>query len=346
MPGTEFSTLTKLFQETYSQVITDSLTRRGIADANNFIEPTSLLALLREKGRVKMAGQSGDEVEGFQKAAQWKHQFASGQSGGSFSEGDAFLAAGDDSYESAELDWASLWEPVEVSGLALDTGQGASLVGNPDIWMRRFENGLRDLFDNVEDQLLTDGTGNSGADLDGFLAFLKQTGTYAGISQAVNAWWQPFLEDAVAAALDLAKLRAVKYELEARKSRWDMILTSSTQQDKYRDLMDDNVRYTTIQSADIEREVPTYDGRPVIDIQGFPDDLMWFVDSRTLTFRVLPPKMDPEISTSEQSNFQGMPIRLRYVQPDRDADAVHVIVRGNLICSNPFKSGYIDNLAT
>lgn len=346
MPGTDFSTLTKLFQDTYSQVISDSLTRRGVADANEFIKPTSLLAWLREKGRVKIAGSAGDDFMGFHKAGMWKHQYASGQAGGSYKTGDAFLAAGDDSYEEAELDWKHNWEPVEVSGDAIDTGRGMSLTGDVDIWMRRFESGVRDLFDNIEDQLLLDGTGNTSADIDGMLAFLKQTGSYAGLSQAVNSWWRPFLSDAAAAALDLDRLRLVKYELNARKANYDAILTSEIQVDKYRDLKEDKVRYTTIQSGDIEREVPIFDGRPMIPVQGFPDGFMWFVNSMDLCFRILPPKMDPEYSTKSQSDYQGMPLTLRYVQPDRDADAVHVICRSNLICRNPFKSAYITNLAT
>lgn len=344
--STLFSTITKLFQDTYSQVITDSLTRRGIADANNFIRPTSLLAVLRDKGRVKIAGQSGDLYEGTQKAAQWKHQYASGQSGGSYAEGDAFVAAGDDSYESAEIDWRSLWEPVEVSGLALDTGQGASLVGNPDIWARRFEGGIHDLFDNVEDQLLTDGSGNAGADIDGITSFLNPAGTYAGISQAANAWWRAYQDDAAAAALTLQMLRDMKYEMNARKSNWDMILTSQIQVDKYRDLKEDKVRYTKIQMADIEREVPEFDGRPMIDIQGWPDGTMLFIDSQSLCLRFLPPKMDPSISTSESDSWQGMPLRLRYVQPLKDADQVQIITRCNLVCSNPYKAGHLINLAT
>lgn len=345
MAGTQVADLAKLYIDNYATTITDSLTRSGIADANGFVDPNSLLGLLRDHGRVMIAGGANDEFVGFKEAARWKHQYASADTASSYEDGDPLLAAGNDSYENAYIDWRYNQEAVEVSGPAQDTGQGVSIATQRGIWATRFENATLDLFSNVEDQLLTDGSGNSNKDIDGVKSFLKQTGTYGNISITSNSWWRPYLKDASSAALSLTLMRDVKYEARARKSRIDFILTSQQQADAYRDLMGPRMRYTDIKIGDIEREVPTFDNVPIFEVQGFDTDLMVFGEWRNLAFRILPPSQDSLSKNNELGNYQGMPIRLKMTQPNRDADGVSLFFSANLICKVPYKMLYLDNLA-
>lgn len=112
-----------------------------------------------------------------------------------------------DEITAAEWDWKQLYVSVTISGLEEAQNRGDLAVLN--LLRTKMEIAKQSLKDMFAEQVLGDGTGNGGKDLDGLAAGVDD-GTlypvYGGIDRIENPWWQAHFHDAAGAPLRLSQL--------------------------------------------------------------------------------------------------------------------------------------------
>lgn len=340
-----FSDLTNLLYENYGQLIVDNVIRSGLG--NNFINDQTLLGLLRSKGKVLMGGADGND----RYAREWALK-TSGKTATSFGADDAYPVATQPVWADASIGWKRNGVMISIDNLVRLATRSGSMRANYNGLGSQITDALKALMAAIDTQLASDGTGNGADDIDGFLAFLSTSNTYATISQSGQALWQANISAAGSAALTKTMMRTLV------RAAWNRgaigpnteFLMDLLQFQKYATLFEDSIRYIPGQMGGAV--TPHYaDGAfliPIRIVKGVPTSEVWLIDFDHLEFRFLDHTPDDMLAQvkDEEANHEGVPIGFEQVQTGKDSKSIMVKCYGNLVCTNPYNQSAITGLAT
>ncbi len=272
------------------------------------------------------------------KTIKWRVHTSGNNSRGSYGELDNLGTAGMQGYITAELPWKLNKILVEVSGLAQAISAGEGFV--VDLLQNELEEALPDLQEEINTQLLGDGTGNSGKDLTGVTAAIDDgtdTATYAGVSRAGQPLMASYRNDNAGGGnrtLTMALMRDVKRTVESfpRKGRVSAIWTGDALWDSYGTLLigTDDARRSyndNIQILNGGYQALLFEGIPVIKVPGYAANRMDFVDERWWEYYIL-------------RNF--VTEKLAKV---KDVDTFFMKHYSQLRCKDPYKQGTLLEVA-
>lgn len=343
-----------ILRDKYGNLIEKSFTQRG---PGNWLFPEqTFLGLLAKYGKVYIGGKDAPNGSNGRYAAQWPIQTATA-SAVSFDATEPFPAATPEAFDAlAVLNYKRVGISLEIDNMLRVAGRGDQLVGNVDSFVMEFEAKLRALVDAVEQQLASDGTGNSNKDITGFKAFLSTSNTYAGISQSSNSYWRAQSIAAGSAAISHALVR------QMIRSLWNqggispnlLCVMSMVQWHKYLELHQNLIRYAPGGQTGVDLRPMISDGNysiPVVVVFGVPDAEVWFLNLDKIEMRftsqaALPSEKGVRVQETSNPNVPNMPVGFESVESGKDTSSLFMKVYGQLVCTNPRYNGIISGLAT
>ena len=270
--------------------------------------------------RIQQKQGAGDGVR-------WPVRYAGNSSAGSYAEGDSGAGAGNQGFKKAFLGWKLNKVEVEVSGLAQAVGDAGGMI--VPALRTELDLGLSDVRANINSELMSDGSGNSGKDITGLFAAIADTGTYAGLDRGTYTWWKSYVSANGGTARNLTEelMRTVKSTIEARGGRVTAIYAGSTQWYRYGDLLRAERRQQNPTSLTGGYQALDFEGVPLIKVPGYTQTRMDFVDEELLEYMVL-------------KDFEAKPMA-----KTKDSDVIWVTHYSQLVCRNPYRMGSLQDLA-
>jgi hypothetical protein len=227
----------------------------------------------------------------------WRVHISGNTSRGSYGEIDGLGTAGNQGYTTAELAWKLNKILVEITGLARAVSEGEGFVRN--LLQNELEEALPDLQEQLNTELLSDGTGNGGKDLTGIKAMIDDgtdVAIYAGIDRGVQPLWASYCNrnGGVNRALTLALMRDVKRTVEShpRNGKVTAIYCNEALWDTYGSLLIGSTESKRVYQDNISTlsggwQSLGFEGVPVIKVPGYPGNRMDFADERWFTYFIL-----------------------------------------------------------
>lgn len=319
------ATLAQLIVTLYGDLFVEALTMN-----------TFLLIRLSARGNIKT---------GRGKGIDWPVRYAGNTAVGSYGEGEAAAGAGNQSARMAGLTWRYNRAEISVSGQALAVGATGGILVDP----LRFEldNGLRDMRVDINSQVMSDGTGNSGKDITGLQAAIADTGTYAGLDRAVYTWWKAYINAAggVPRALAESQMRDVKGTIENRGGMITAIYCDSSQWYAYGDLLVGERRQTPTTLTGGYQALD-FEGVPVIKIPGYPSGRMDFVNEDHIEYQVLPVSDGSVAGLRNVIAVPGVPgFGILILGATKDSVDFWAIHYSQVVHRNPYLSGSVQDLS-
>ena len=276
------------------------------------------------------------QKQGAGEGARWPVRYAGNTSAGSYAEGDTGAGAGNQGFKKAFLTWKLNKVEVEVSGLAQAVGDNGGMI--VPALRTELDLGLSDVRGNINTQLMSDGSGNSGKDITGLFAAISDTGTYAGLDRGTYTWWKSYVSANAGTprALTEELMRDVKSTVEARGGRIGAIYAGSKQWYAYGDLLRvERRQYTPYVVNQVQTpngltggyQALDFEGIPLIKVPGYSQTRMDFVDEELLEYVVL-------------KDFEAKPMART-----KDSDVIWVTHYSQLVCRNPYRMGSLQDLA-
>ena len=300
------------------------------------------LKLLADRGNVKLV--TGEQ------SIKWPVRSVANSSAGSYAQGTAVPAAGSQTIVNPELAWKRNWVIVESDNLLRAVGRGDGIVGPfPTAWLMELELGLKDMLVQVESQLLSDGTGNSSADITGIYAPLSDSTTYAGIAQGANTYWQASQQSAAGATVTWELMEQIKdtvLDLQQPGQDLNAALCSRTQYRLAKSKFMDRMR-----NADGQFDPGTLamEDTVFVPLKGYTTTRIDFVDLNLFEYHIL---LQPEETegngwmTEELPTGQGFPVNVSPYDPGTDSKGVKLTLYSQLVCRWPRACGTLHTLAT
>ena len=345
MASMDFPDLAALLFVNFGSLVVDNVVRQG--PGNWLVPAESFLGRFRMTGKVFIGGADGNDRH----PRDWAVK-TFGKTAASFGQNDGFPVAEQPIWETANLDWRRVGEMIEIDNLVRLATRRGSMRDNMIGMGTQVVDALKAIVHGIETQLSTDGTGNAGKDITGFLAFLSAANTYATINQAGQPLWQANITAAGAVALNKTLMRTMvraawnRNAIGANTEIWMDLL----QFQKYATLFEDSVRYVPL--AQSSTVVPHYsDGSfliPIHVIKGVPTSEVWMFNMDDLEYRFLDHTPEDQLSEirDEEKMHEGIPIGFERIQTGKDSKAIFAKTYSNLVCSNPFRQSSITGLAT
>lgn len=266
----------------------------------------------------------------------WRVHVSGNNSAGSYGEVDPLGTAGMQGYTTAELQWRLNKVLVEVTGLAQAVSEGEGFVRS--LLQNELEEALPDLQEDINSQLLSDGTGNGAKDLTGLYAAVDDgtdVATYAGIVRAAQANWKSYCNrnGGVNRALTLALMRDVKRTVEShpRNGRVTAIYCGEAQWDAYGALLIGSTESKRQYNDNIQTlaggwQSLGFEGVPVIKVPGYDAHRMDFVDERWFTYFILRNFVTEKLAKT------------------KDVDTFFMKHYSQFRCKDPYKQGSLRDL--
>jgi len=254
---------------------------------------------------------------------------------GSFIEGDDLSTAGKQSRRLLSFDYKRIYVTAGVDGLQEAIANNGGIVKINDLLNLEVMQAVEDLLDELNTQTLSDGTGNSSADVDGLQFQIADDNTWGGLARASYAWLQSYVNDNGGAnrALTEALMRTMhNTAVDTRKAKYNAIFCGSDLYDAYEDLMGDRKRYIDMKVGDISFKGLSFKQRPLINIPGFAANRMDFVRRGDFSLKYLPIQ-----SIDNKNRIVKGPFKVEEVASNSDDTYFNIIMYPQLMCLNPWK---------
>lgn len=259
----------------------------------------------------------------------WKARYGKNTSVGSYGEGDTDPAAGNQTYESPTLVWKYNKGVVRVERIAIDQANSHYEIGV--LVQDEIQGAARDMGDEIDEQLASDGTGNSSKDITGIQIANDAAGTYAGLARGSFTWWAS-VEQAAIGTLALTDLQVPFATLRnaTRRSKPDIILSNATVFDIAANLMDDRLTHNLPVGTVLPNGVVLQHGVASLQYRG----AMWLeIPSYTAQRFDILQLSDWHIDIVR--NFQWDPVEI-----DDDAITTKMTVGMQLVCDHPGRQAH------
>lgn len=349
MATTTLTTLASVLLQQYGKTITQAFTLAG--PGNTMVPQQSIMGRLIARNRVQIGGDGGPNSA----MEEWG-VYTTAPTAASFGQSDPYPASTPMPSVSASLPWKRVGIPMEVDNL-LRLIDPTSFRGGASAISSEFETKIKAVISAIETQLASDGTGNGGLDITGCRAFLSAANVYAGINQAIAAYWQATVVPAGGGALSRTLLQAATSALFAKGALGPQseMWMSATQWYKYTNLYLAQLRASGQASGGMggagDYVPPVYtDGLaeiPIYVLPSVPAAEVWVVNPDDLTLRFLDhtPQDAVPMSADRSVNREGVPIGIEEVYLGRDSKAIMIKAYGNLAAHNPRVHAALTGLA-
>lgn len=240
--------------------------------------------------------------------------------------------------DSAEYNWKQYSVSISISGKEERQNSGTSRILN--LLEAKTKQAEMSLTQVLSEGLFSDGTGNGGKNLTGFLAMVDDAGTYGGINSASHTWWRATVEEA-SEALGLADMRSAYNSASVGgKDAPTLIVTSQALYESYEALFTNvaisggGSNFSTMsagrkQMADGGFQTLEFKGVPIIWDEQCQSDRMYFVNTKHM-----------KLVMHKDANFKTTD----FVKPEnQDARVAQILVMGNLTCNRRASFALLDN---
>jgi hypothetical protein len=353
MSSQTLSNIANILREKYGNTIVRAFTQYGPGGWLG-VNEQSMLGMLQQMGKVYVGGKDAPQPgSGGYYAAEWPIHTATATAA-SYDASDNWPSATPETYGAlAKLNYKRYAISMEVDNMLRVSARGANVVGNVDAFTSEFESKLRSLISKIETDLHADGTGNSGKNIDGVLAFLSASNTYAGISQSANSFWQASVIAAGSAAISHSLIRQMIRALWAKDAMAGnyVCLMPINQWHRYLALHENLIQYRPGDQAGVNIIPHISDGfvnLPVYVLPQVTSSEIWFLnmDNIELRFASHERAAGEKGVMVEADNYQGLPIGIEPVETNKDSSAIVIKAYAQLVYLNPRCAGLISGLAT
>jgi len=204
-----------------------------------------------QPGLKKGVGFEGRDAASGGRVFDFTFEYATNPNFRSYSEFETLDTSRTDVFDAARYDWkisagTVIWSDLEELRAQADSGK-------IDLIASKMENGKQSHITDMNNQLLSDGTGNGGKDMNGLkniISATPTTGTVGGINRANFAFWRNKQTSGAQTTSAFDNLRAAMRSIYNQCSRGGMVdtptaaLTTRTVFEGYESLLIANERYT------------------------------------------------------------------------------------------------------
>ena len=311
MAGVITSQLTSLLNQFVPQVRVDAVERKS--------------ALYNMFPKQTVAG--GDGIK-------WKVNTAGNTSASSFGESEVEQVAGRQTNAAASLGWRGYRVVMRLTNFAIeDAGGNAYIIG--DLVGDELKGAFKDLMNDLEAGIYSDGTGNGSLDITGLQAAISATGTYAGIDRAVTTLWQSHVTGSVGALAEAdVQTTLLNLRSAARSGTPNVILANATVFNILGNLLDANRRPVVAQSDGPGLHFAggfttlSYEGLTVVQVPSYTAQRMDIIDTSMFGIKII-------------RDFTTKPWK-----DDNDDITSTMSWRGNLYNLNPGQSGTLTGITS
>lgn len=273
-----------------------------------------------------------------------KIHYAGNAGGGSFGSDDEITGSGKQAYRTIHFPWKRVYKAISIDGLAQAVSQAGGIKDINNLSEDEATKAVRDLYKMINDQLLGDGTGNDGKDIQGIQYHINDSGDYANeaLDRATYGWLAALVHDNGGTLRNISKTlidNLANALNDVRGSSWNQAWTSSTMYSAYENLLGNSVRRTTVEIGDIKFKALDIQGKPLISIPGYPANRIDFVESDGFMVKYLPQKA---VDTLGQEN-EGL-IKVMQLPTSKDADEAALVAYLNLVCENVYMAGSLQDI--
>jgi len=173
---------------------------------------------------------------------------------GSYADYDVFSTDPNDGISAAEFPWRQFYGLLHISGIEMAMNSGEEAILN--LLESRGKQLQLSMSEEIERQLFSDGSGNSGKDFDGIGAIVSDVdpswGDLGGIDRATYPYWQSFTKDHAGAGATglLAGMRNVYNTVSEGNEHPNLLLGTQEAFEVYEGELIDQARYTDMEMAD------------------------------------------------------------------------------------------------
>lgn len=279
-------------------------------------------------------------------AIEAKYHYGKNSSPNSFSESDDINTPSRQQRRKISFAFKTVGFVFGAAGLqrAIAANLGVDGLSN-DIVYDEMKDGMEDMFEELNTQLLGDGTGNSSKDLQGVQYHIADAGNYGveALDRATYTWLASLVHDAVSDRALSKELMQALYTamVDDRSAMPTEIWTTSTVKNAYTDLFANNVRFIDIVSnvADIAIRKPAFEEIPIFAFPGYAAKRLDMVKKTDWEIQYLP----QAVTTDSGERNEGI-WKVEKVPQTTDALVYRAIAYVNLVCKNAYKQGSLQDL--
>jgi len=187
--------------------------------------------------------------------------------------------------------------------------------------------------------LYSDGTGNSGKDMDGLGIAIEDTGTYGGIDRDTYTWWQSKVSSnnpsspGTAATLDLDNMVRLFLSISDGNDQPDLIICGLATWHEYYKQIETKALLTTELSKTLANygfQTLEFMSKPITADPNCPEGKMYFLNSKYLKFRV-----------HSKADFATTKFR---ADDTRLAKKQEILLTGNITINNCRRFGVLEDI--
>jgi len=263
-------------------------------------------------------------------------------------------------------------QPLVFADTDIASAQGDQAI--IDLVAFKTEEATQELADALGTMIYSDGTGNSGKDVDGFLAGIKTSGTYGGLSLSTYTTLQATVDSSTnLAGLTLAVLDNMYASVSSGNNVPTHIFTTKAIFAKLKTLLTTSTvavgnQFVQPNQTGAGSLIPSvraglsgnfgytelyYNGMPIIADEKCPTGHLYMININTwdLLVQAMPASegytemgFNPSIITGQydlntEKKFVGFSKSKAVRPPNQLGSVAHIVFRGDLVCSNPKRNG-------
>jgi hypothetical protein len=228
----------------------------------------------------------------------------------------------------AEYAWKQIGASISIAGMEEAQNRGTEAIIK--LLQARIYQAEESLKETLNDQLF--GTPATSKDFNGLTNIVATANnTVGGIDASTNTWWNPVV-DSTGATLSLQSMTGVYNDASKGNDVPDLVITGSDLFAKYESLLTQYVRYQDVEKANSGFTNLMFKQSPVVfdkEIDGATNAPMYFLNTKYL-----------KLVGMSGNWFNSTPF-VNGTPNGVDARYALIIARGNLVCSNRARQGYL-----
>ncbi len=206
--------------------------------------------------------------------------YAQNTTAGSYSGYDVIPTTPQDGISAAQYDWKQYAVSIAISGIeeAMNNGEQEVI----DLLEAKVMQAEETVLEQMDSMFFGDGTGNGGKNWNGLANLVNQNATTVGnIDPAANPFWQSNI-NTTAEALTKSRMENMFNTASVGNDKPNVILTTQALYEKYNSLLQDNLRFTSTNTADAGFENLLFHTAPVTYDTYCTAGVMYMLNSKYL----------------------------------------------------------------
>ena len=308
--------------ETFTSFVSSTADHRRKDLVDNYFTSAPLLIFLRKRNQIKLKG--GKQIT----TPHVYDQFAAS----SYGHGDEFDTTTKDFATTLVFDWKFSYAPINLDVIDVDLNDSPEQTF--DLVDAAMEVAELSLVDDLSDQLVADGTGNSNKDLDGLAIAVSRTGTYGGLARGTDSQGSSIraaFEDSAGGTLTLANMNDNYGTAIIARERPELIATTQTLFNRVWERSQGSERNSSEELRKIGFSSVSFNGAQVMVDSHIPSGFMYFLNTKWFDYYV---------HQKWAFKFRG------FLEPTNQQRQIgQLIIWSNLVCRSPRLQGVLSGLS-